>query len=580
MVFGTGIPWKNESSSLKHEDIIPYRKILDTEATSRHPEFYDNRYDVLIFQEQTCSKYLFGKCYHLLKGHSLNSNRTKDVITEGNVTFESLLLNGDVLKGLEQSGFRKPSPIQVKAIPIGRCGFDIIVRSKSGTGKTLVYSLIALENVDTSRNETQVLIMAPTREVVVQIQEVLTSIGKYINGLQVKSFIGGLPIQVDKENCNSCHIAVGTPGRIKHLISDGCLKTNSIRLFALDEVDKLMESSFVNDVNDIYNSLPGRIQIVTTSATYTDELEGFLQKYMLSPIQIVVEDTTPLLWGLKQFAVVLKPHTNVVQQMKIKTEEILEILSRISFTQCIIFTNYQTRAESVSNMLNQKGWNSSYISAAKSQSERLAALASLKRFNCRILLSTDLTARGIDVANIDLVINYDVPVDAVTYLHRMGRAGRFGSLGACINLVSEGPDGGPTFSIPMLPDFNGNVLDLINEKVHCESHLCATTESSANIPDIKKEVLSVKEVGHVPKQDEQQRGSEEDSSGVDKTAEDEIMDFLNGTKKEAACNERTVELGGGQRSSKTNRLGEAVELNSVCDSARFLQSYERHFSAT
>ncbi|KAJ8912037.1 hypothetical protein NQ315_000530, partial [Exocentrus adspersus] len=230
----------------------------------------------------------------------------------------------------------------------------IIVKSKSGTGKTLVYSIIGLETVDVKKNQTQVLILAPTREIAVQTQGVLTSIGRDFKGLKVESFIGGLPLAEDKEKCKSCHIAVGAPGRVKHLIADGILKPHSIRLLVFDEVDKLMESSFLSDINDIFNSLPDRKQVITTSATYPNELNTFLCKYMLSPTFIEVENDTPLLLGLKQYVKTTKPYTNAVQEIQCKNEEILKLLRDVSFVQCLIFTNYQTRAESISNFLNQK----------------------------------------------------------------------------------------------------------------------------------------------------------------------------------------------------------------------------------
>lgn len=396
--------------------------------------------------------------------HSLEQKpRSRDVILEENVSFESLFLSEVILKGLIDNGFQKPSPIQVKALPIGRCGFDLIVQAKSGTGKTLVFSIIALETVKLHINEPQVLILSPTREIAVQIQDVIKNIGKHFQGLEVKSFIGGLPVELDKINCKLCHIAVGTPGRIKQLIQDKFLNINSVKLFVLDEADKLLESSFENDVNEIYNALPDKKQILMCSATYSNELKHFLTGYMLSPTHVNVELETPLLLGLKHFVRILKFQPNIVQQTKAKNEELLGILRKNSFTQCLIFSNYQTRAESISNFLNRNGWNSTFISSAQRQTERLNSLSSLKDFKCRILVSTDLTARGIDAANVDLVLNYDIPIDAMTYLHRMGRAGRFGSQGNCVNMAFSGEEtkilqnilgiiGGQNISIPILED--------------------------------------------------------------------------------------------------------------------------------
>ncbi|CAG9833112.1 unnamed protein product [Diabrotica balteata] len=417
-----------------------------------------------------------------------NDSRTKDVVVVENVTFDSLLLSEKVSKGLTKNGFKKPSPVQLKSIPLGRCGFDLIVKSKSGTGKTLVFSLIALESLSTHLKKLEVLILSPTREIAVQSQDFIKQIGCFFEGLKVESFIGGLPLVEDKQKCQNCNIAVGTPGRIKHLILDKTLNVNSVKLFVLDEADKLMESSFRNDINEIYNSLPTKKQIITTSATYPNQLEEFLSKYMLSPTHITAELESPLLLGLKQFVVVTKQYSNAAQQLKAKTDEMIDIFTNISFTQCLVFSNFQTKAESLSNILNQKRWPSTYISAAQTQEQRLEAVSVLKEFKCRIMLSTDLTARGIDAANVDLVINFDIPIDAMTYLHRMGRAGRYGSSGVCINLSSQGTElihlqeilgqiGGNTLTIPKLPKINGSILELLQVEVPLTDHISSKVKA-------------------------------------------------------------------------------------------------------
>ncbi|XP_060519725.1 probable ATP-dependent RNA helicase DDX20 isoform X2 [Cylas formicarius] len=156
--------------------------------------------------------------------HSLeDKTRTRDVIAEGNVSFESLVLPGNVLKGLIDNGFHKASPIQIKAIPLGKCGFDLLVKSKSGTGKTLVFTIVALDTIDFAKIGPQILVVTPTREIAVQIRDVFKAVGCYFDGLNVEYFIGGFPIEQDKLKCRSCHVAIGTPGRLKQLIQTGIL---------------------------------------------------------------------------------------------------------------------------------------------------------------------------------------------------------------------------------------------------------------------------------------------------------------------------------------------------------------------
>lgn len=218
------------------------------------------------------------------------------------------------------------------------------------------------------------------------------------------------------------------------------MRVDHINLLVLDEADKLMNKSFLEDIDVIYNHLLESTQIIASSATYPVELDEVLRKYLSSPTYVSSESETSLLLGLKLFVSIVKTNSNVLTEVKVKTEELIRVLSNIPFKQCLVFSNYQTRAESLSNVLNRNGWNSTYISAAMKQSERIATLVSLKEFKCRILLTTDLTARGIDIASLDLVINFDVPYDTSTYLHRMGRAGRYGSKGICVSIVAEGEE--------------------------------------------------------------------------------------------------------------------------------------------
>ncbi|XP_028128439.1 probable ATP-dependent RNA helicase DDX20 [Diabrotica virgifera virgifera] len=471
-----------------------------------------------------------------------NDSRSQDVVVVENVTFDSLLLSGKVAQGLTKNGFKKPSPVQLKSIPLGRCGFDLIVKSKSGTGKTLVFSLIALESLNSTKlKKLEVLILAPTREIAVQSHDFIKQIGCFFEGLKVESFIGGLPLAEDKQKCQNCNIAVGTPGRIKHLILDKTLNVNSVKLFVLDEADKLMESSFRNDINEIYNSLPTKKQIITTSATYPNQLEEFLSKYMLSPTHITAELESPLLLGLKQFVVVTKPYSNVAQQLKAKTDALVDIFNNISFTQCLVFSNFQTKAESLSNILNQKGWPSTYISAAQTQEQRLEAVSVLKEFKCRIMLSTDLTARGIDAANVDLVINFDIPIDSMTYLHRMGRAGRYGSSGVCINLTSQGKElthlqeilgqiGGNTLTIPKLPKINGSISDLLKIEVPLTDHIASKVKNELDESITKTKMYENKTKQKSPNKDNddpaRSEGVHDDQEAISQNISDDDQEFV------------------------------------------------------
>ncbi|XP_006821228.1 uncharacterized protein LOC102804675 [Saccoglossus kowalevskii] len=366
--------------------------------------------------------------------------RTSDVLLSENIDFAGLLLSDAVQQGLSNAGFEKPSPIQLKAIPLGRCGLDLIVQAKSGTGKTCVFSVISLESLHLDSSSTQVLVLAPTREIAVQIQDVILSIGSAISQLRCHVFIGGLPLAQDKIKLHKCHIAVGTPGRIKQLIEEDLLHANTIRLFILDEADKLLEENFQEQINWIYSSLPENKQMLALSATYPEYLAQQLTSYMRDPVFVRLNPKDLALQGLVQYYELVPHHALPHKQFEVKVQHLLKLFSQVSFNQCLVFSNYQTRAQNLSDQLCHKGWPSTYISGSQDQTQRLQAMSMLKNFKCRVLISTDLTARGIDAEKVNLVINLDVPFDSKTYLHRIGRAGRFGTQGIAVTYAAHGTE--------------------------------------------------------------------------------------------------------------------------------------------
>ncbi|XP_061488001.1 probable ATP-dependent RNA helicase DDX20 [Rhineura floridana] len=368
--------------------------------------------------------------------------RTRDVLMEeGPEDFGSLLLSAPVLEGLKAAGFLRPSPVQLKAIPLGRCGLDLIVQAKSGTGKTCVFSTIALDSLILESPVTQILALAPTREIAVQIHAVITSIGIKMEGLECHVFIGGTPLSQDKMRLKKCHIAVGSPGRIKQLIELDYLKTASIRLFILDEADKLLEEgSFQDQVNWIYSSLPANKQMLAVSATYPESLANSLSRYMRDPTFVRLNPTNPSLIGLKQYFRVVNSHPLPHKTFEEKAEHLQELFSKIPFNQALVFSNLHSRAQHLADLLTSKGFPAECISGNMNQNQRLDAMAKLKQFHCRVLISTDLTSRGIDAEKVNLVINLDVPLDWETYMHRIGRAGRFGTLGLAVTYCCRGEE--------------------------------------------------------------------------------------------------------------------------------------------
>ncbi|XP_008412071.1 putative ATP-dependent RNA helicase DDX20 [Poecilia reticulata] len=367
--------------------------------------------------------------------------RTEDVLLAEGIDFGSLLLSQAVLDGLSSAGFQKPSPIQLKAIPLGRCGLDLIVQAKSGTGKTCVFVTIALDSLILENPSTQVLVLAPTREIAVQIHSVVMAIGCAMEGLECHVFIGGRPVSQDKAHLKKCHIAVGSPGRIKQLIELGMLSTGSVRLFVLDEADKLLEEgSFQEQINWIFSSLPVNKQMLALSATYPESLAQHLTRYMNEPTFVRLNPSDMGLKGLKQYYKLLPSHPLPHKVFEEKVQHLLELFSKIPFNQALVFSNLHTRAQHLADILSSKGLPAVCISGGLSQDQRLEAMSKLKQYQCRVLISTDLTSRGIDAEKVNLVINLDVPQDWETYMHRIGRAGRFGTQGMAVTYCCHGEE--------------------------------------------------------------------------------------------------------------------------------------------
>lgn len=310
---------------------------------------------------------------------------------------------------------------------------DILVQSKSGTGKTLVFSVVAMEKFNPEITMPQTLILSPTREIAIQTADTLKTLGKHIRNFKAEVFIGGLSVAENRTALQGCSVVVGTPGRILHLIEINVLNTKHINLLILDEVDLLTELNF--NLDKIIATLDRkRLQVITVSATLDKATETQVAKFMKSPIGITAAKEQPVLLGIGQFVCRLRQETG--PEMMRKFEKLKEILSKVTFKQCFVFTNSQSLAESYKKLLARESWPSEVITGTYEQKHRVDVLRKLKAFNIRVLLSTDLMARGIDAENVNLVINMEVPRNGSVYLHRIGRAGRFGTKGVAVTLVA------------------------------------------------------------------------------------------------------------------------------------------------
>ncbi|XP_050073623.1 probable ATP-dependent RNA helicase DDX20 [Anopheles maculipalpis] len=374
-----------------------------------------------------------------MAGHSLNDDkvRTADAIIDRSLLFEEMALSEPVKQALARNHFIHPSPIQARAIPLARCDFDLLVQAKSGTGKTLVFAISIVERHDPEVAFPQSLTIVPAREIAVQVESVLNRIGSDLGNFKARSFIGGMEISVDRKNLQNCSAIVGTPGRILHLIKSNVLNTSYIRTLVMDEADTLLQASMRGDIDKIVAALPEKRQTIVCSATFYNNRDRELLRYMNAKfIGVTPKREVPLLFGIKQFVRELPAEPDNVKDLMAKVGVLNEIFQQIQFAQCVVFANTIAKAETYCTYLKKAGWAAEVINSSMEQRFRLKAIEDFRSFRARVLIATNLISRGIDVENVNLVINADVPKDNATYLHRIGRAGRFGTKGIAVTLVS------------------------------------------------------------------------------------------------------------------------------------------------
>ncbi|XP_065074476.1 probable ATP-dependent RNA helicase ddx20 [Ochlerotatus camptorhynchus] len=375
-----------------------------------------------------------------MAAHNLNDERprTADVEFDPSLEFSKMFLSEPVVRGLTRNNFIHPSPIQARAIPLAKLGLDLLVQAKSGTGKTLVFAVMIVENHNPDVTFPQSLTIVPAREIAVQIEDVLNRIGYSVPGFRAKSFIGGLDISQDRKNLQNCSAVVGTPGRINHLIKSNVLNTSQIKILVLDEADSLISGTLKSEVNQIVKMVPTKRQTVVCSATFYNNRDRELCTYLNEKfIGVTPKKEIPVLQGIRQFVRELPEAKDNIKEMMAKIAELNQILKKVPYGQCLVFANTQTKAETYCSYLSRAGWPAEVIRGGQEQRVRLKTVENLKQFRCRVLTATDVISRGIDAENVNLVVNVDVPKDNSIYLHRIGRAGRFGTQAVSITLVSS-----------------------------------------------------------------------------------------------------------------------------------------------
>ena len=347
--------------------------------------------------------------------------------------FRDFLLKPELLRAISDCGFEHPSEIQHECIPQALLGLDILAQAKSGMGKTAVFVLATLQQLEPVDDQVLVLVMCHTRELAFQICKEYHRFSKFLSDVKVAVFFGGVSVSQDeavlRDNCP--HIVVGTPGRILALVRTKKLLLNNLKHFVLDECDKMLEvSEMRHDVQQIFRATPHEKQVMMFSATLSKEIRPVCKKFMQNPLEVFVDDETKLtLHGLQQH------YIKAIEEEK--NRKLMELLDALEYNQVIIFVKSVDRCVALTQLLVEQNFPAIGMHRGLMQEERLSRYQQFKDFQKRILVSTNLFGRGIDIERVNIVFNYDMAEDADTYLHRVARAGRFGTKGLAITFMAN-----------------------------------------------------------------------------------------------------------------------------------------------
>jgi translation initiation factor 4A len=345
-------------------------------------------------------------------------------------SFDDYDLDENLLRGIYSYGFEKPSAIQQRGIKPILDGRDTIGQAQSGTGKTATFVIGALQRIDIGLRACQALILAPTRELANQIQKVALALGDY-QKVRCHSCIGGTSVRDDIDKLKEGqHLVVGTPGRVFDMISKRHLRVDDLITFVLDEADEMLSRGFKDQIYDIFKCLPPNIQVCLFSATMAPEILDLTSKFMRDAVRILVKKDELTLEGIRQFYV-------AIEKEDWKLDTLCDLYETLTITQAIIYCNTRRKVDFLAEQLQKRDFTISTMHADLDQKERDLVMREFRSGSSRVLISTDLLARGIDVQQVSLVINFDLPGNMENYLHRIGRSGRFGRKGVAINFVTN-----------------------------------------------------------------------------------------------------------------------------------------------
>jgi translation initiation factor 4A len=347
-------------------------------------------------------------------------------------SWDELQLDPKILRGIFAYGFEKPSPIQQRAIKPIFEGKDVIAQAQSGTGKTATFTIGALQNINVKESTTQVLILSPTRELSSQTAKVISGLGTFMDGLRIQTLFGGAVVEESSSfsSRNVPHIICGCPGRVYDMMRRDRISSKSIKLIILDEADEMLSSGFKDQVYNIFQYLNSSVQVCLFSATLPESLNSIIQKIMRNPIKISVKREQLTLEGISQYFI-------AVEDDRQKYITLKDLFSHINLSHTIIYCNSIKRVQDLYEAMCEDGFPVCRIHGDMDKGERSKAFNDFRSGNSRVLISSNVTARGIDIQQVNVVINFDLSKDVHTYLHRIGRSGRWGRKGVGINFITR-----------------------------------------------------------------------------------------------------------------------------------------------
>lgn len=365
--------------------------------------------------------------------------------------WDELHLQDSLLRGIYAYGFENPSNIQETTILPILNGRDVIAQAQSGSGKTGAFLISALHKIDTSLNSTQCLILVPTHELVAQTMKVATGLSFNIPDIRIKNMMGGTSIREDSVayRNNPPHLVIGTVGRVLDMILKRILKVDDLKLFVLDEADEMLGKGFSEKINTIICNFPKNTQLAFFSATVPENIIRLCDYYMKSPEKILVKKEELSLQCITQYYVAMSDDN-------MKYEKLKELFSVISINKCIIYCNHVNRVLQLYNEMKKDDFSVSCIHGHMEKSERRQIYQQFCHGETRVLISSDITARGLDVQQVSIVINFDITPNIHTYLHRIGRSGRWGRKGWAINFITK-------YDVPIVREIESHYKILIEE---------------------------------------------------------------------------------------------------------------------